>query len=86
MKTGDGIGSSIDPWSMPLVTGLQLGFMQLVPALSAEQFSQFSVHFPVHLSSPYCQYVYENANEDSVETLAKVKISSSHCFPLFILL
>ena len=37
----------------PLGTGLQLDFMLLIAALGAWQFSQFSVHLTVHLSSPY---------------------------------
>lgn len=33
MKMLNRIGPSIDPWGTPLVTGLQLGFVQLIPTL-----------------------------------------------------
>lgn len=46
----DRIGPSIDPWCVPLVTGLQLGSVPLI--LLAWLFSQFSVHLTVLLSRP----------------------------------
>ena len=40
---------SINPRDPPLVTGLQLDFLQLITTLWAQQFSQISSHFTVHL-------------------------------------
>ena len=50
MKMSDSTSPSIDPW---LVTGLQLDFMVLITICYVWQFSQFSVHLAVHLTSPY---------------------------------
>lgn len=40
-------GLSIDPWSTPAVTGLQLDFVLLITILWARQFSQVLIHFTV---------------------------------------
>lgn len=47
------VGPSISHWSTPLVPGLRLDFMLLTTTLWAQQFSQFSKHLTIHLSSLY---------------------------------
>lgn len=42
---------SINPWGTAVVTGLQLDFELVIFTLWVQQFSQFSVHLTVHLSS-----------------------------------
>ncbi|PKU29846.1 rna-directed dna polymerase from mobile element jockey-like [Limosa lapponica baueri] len=51
-KTLNSISLSIRPCGTPLVTGLQLDFVQLITTLWSQLFSQFSIHLTVHLSNP----------------------------------
>lgn len=58
MKMLNSISLSVDSLHTPVVTGLQVDFVQLiitltVMMLTAWQFGQFSVHLTVHLSSLY---------------------------------
>lgn len=52
MKTLNSVGHGVSPCGTELVTGCQLDFMLLIVTLWAQQFSQFSVSFTVHFSSP----------------------------------
>lgn len=50
MKSFNSTGSSIDPWAMPPMTGLQLNPSLLILTLQTWLFSGFSIHLTVSLS------------------------------------
>jgi len=52
MKKLNKTGLSTDPWGTPLVTGLRIDSAPLMTTLWVLPFSQFSIHFTDHSSSP----------------------------------
>ena len=75
--------SSINPWSMILLTDMQLDFMPLVTTLWTQPYSQFSVHLTVYLSSSILhQLACEEVAGDSVKRLTKVNRNNIHSSPL----
>lgn len=73
--------SSIYPLRAPLVADQQLDFMLLVTALSAQQFSQFWINFPVHLASPYSIRMSTRLLGEIVKSFTEVKLIEYTAFP-----
>ncbi|GAB0181629.1 hypothetical protein GRJ2_000628200 [Grus japonensis] len=82
MKILNRTGPSIDPWTTPLVTGLQLDFVPLITTLWAWPFSRFSIHLIVCLSSPYINKFYEDLIGNSIKGLTEMQVDNIHCSPL----
>lgn len=79
MKMLNNTGPSVDPWGMPVMTGLQLDFV-LITTLSTVV--QFLIHLAVCLSSHYFIKLSEMVILRQYQKPCFIKIKTTHCAAL----